>query len=226
MSISTNAIDPGLLGLLNKESPGAGTRGSGELQDRFMTLLIAQLENQDPLNPMENAEMTSQLAQINTAGGISDLNDTLGRITDQIDSGRTLEAAELIDKGVMVPGEQVLVGGEGTVTPFGLELEAPADQVEVTISDGSGREIRSMDLGGMGAGAHTFVWDGKANDGAAVPDGAYRISVEASAGGEQRSVQRLQYAVVNGVNASAGRPLLDLGGVAEPVGLEVIRKIL
>lgn len=221
-----NAIDPGLVGAANAGAAGATARGSDDLQDRFMTLLIAQLENQDPLNPMENAEMTSQLAQINTAGGISDLNDSLGRITDQIDSGRTLEAAELIDKGVMVPGGQVLVGGEGAVTPFGLELEAPADQVKVTISDGSGREIRSMQLGGMDAGAHTFAWDGETNDGAAAPEGAYRVSVEATAGGEPRSVGRLQYAVVTGVTASGGSPLLDLGGVAEPVGLEDIRKIL
>ena len=88
---------------------GLSARQSDELRESFMTLLITQLQNQDPLNPMENAEMTSQLAQINTVSGIEELNSTLEGITSQMDANQALQASGLIGKGVMVPGKDVLV---------------------------------------------------------------------------------------------------------------------
>lgn len=225
MSVS-NAIDSGVRGALN--ATGANSRGGGaDLQDSFMTLLVTQLRNQDPTNPMENAEMTSQLAQINTVSGIQDLNHTLEGITGQLDAGQVLQAAGLIGKGVLVPGDRVLVGEEGSATPFGIELEEPAGEVRITIRDGNGEVVRRFEPFAMDAGVDSFTWDGVTDDGTTAPQGAYSVSVEAVSDGEARGGVALNYALVNGVSLDGrGAPLLDLGGISEPVGLDDIRQIL
>ncbi|GGX77963.1 basal-body rod modification protein FlgD [Litchfieldella qijiaojingensis] len=220
-------IDSSVINRLNNAgAAGGGTSKSDDLRENFMTLLVTQLQNQDPLNPMENAEMTSQLAQINTVSGIEELNSTLKGITGQIDAGHTLQAAALIGQGVLVPGDRLLVGEEGT-TPFGVELEKAADEVVVTIRDGAGQVVRSFDVGPVDAGVESFEWDGTLESGERAPEGAYQVSVEASAGDEPVVAAALNYAQVRGVStASDGSPRLDLGGVSEQASLADIRQIL
>lgn len=223
--MAVNAIDQGVVSALN--SGTGGTRSAGrELQDSFMTLLVAQLQNQDPLNPLDNAEMTSQLAQINTVNGIAELNQTLAGINQQIDEGRTLQAASLIGKGVLVPGDRILVGDEATTTPVGIELPRSADSVQVTIVSASGQVIRSFEPFSMQAGVRALNWNGRMQDGTAAPPGAYRAVVQASSGDQAVNATVLNYALVSGVTNSDRGPLLDLGGVAEQISLDDIRQIL
>ena len=222
-----NSIDNNVLNAVNGVT--AQNKGSAEeLRSNFMTLLIAQLQNQDPMKPMENAEMTSQLAQINTVNGIDSLNDTLKNINTQIEAGQNLQATALIGKGVMVPGDRVLVGEESVTTPFGIELDSPASDVRVSIVDGAGQLIRRSELGAMQAGSETFVWDGLTENGETAPVGAYRLSVDAlSEDGDPVTAQSLNYALVTGIsNGVASGPKLDLGGISEQVTLDDIRQIL
>ena len=103
---------------------------SQELQDNFLKLLIAQMKNQDPTNPMDNSQLTTQLAQINTLAGIERLNTTLGMVSGQMDDSLSVNASNMIGKGVMVPGNKILVatseveGSESEketfTTPFGF----------------------------------------------------------------------------------------------------------
>lgn len=226
MSVSTHYVDNSVRDAVNAGARKASDTAA-QLQDSFMTLLVTQLKNQDPLNPMDNAEMTSQLAQINTVSGIRELNTTLEAITGQLDAGRVLQAVALIGKGVLVPGERLLVGEEGATTPFGFELAQPADAVTVTIRDGSGQVVSRYDLGPMKAGVESFVWDAQLEDGTTAPQGAYQVSVEASNNGRAVELTTLNYALVSGVSTgSDGAPRLDLGGIAEPVSLEAVRQIL
>lgn len=128
---------------------------SQDLHNSFLTLLVAQLKNQDPTNPMQNNELTSQLAQINTVQGIEKLNTTLGAISGQINSNQSLQASALIGHGVMVPGNNILVGskeGQVSTTPFGVELERAADQVTATITNANGQVVRTIEIGGLTAG--------------------------------------------------------------------------
>lgn len=226
MAISaTRAMDPAVLDALNGTTRAKSDTAAG-LQDHFMTLLVTQLKNQDPMNPMDNSQMTSQLAQINTVSGIQDLNKTLASINGQIDAGQTLQAAALIGKGVLVPGDRVLVGDDGTTTPFGLELDRPADEVRIAITDGAGQVVRSFDLGAQDAGLQSFVWDGKLEDGSQAPQGAYQVSVQATGDGKALDVVGLNYALVSGVSHGEQGPLLDLGGISDQVGLDDVRQIL
>lgn len=131
---------------------------------------------------MQNNELTTQLAQINTVSGIEKLNTTLGSISGQISGNQSIQASSLIGHGVMVPGKEILVGndaGKVSTTPFGVELERTADSVTATISDATGKVVRTIELGGLTAGVHSFSWDGSLEDGTNAPDGSYTVAINA-----------------------------------------------
>lgn len=206
---------------------------SQEMRDSFMTLLITQLQNQDPLNPLENAELTSQLAQINTVSGIEQLNDTLNGITQQMDLSQAIQASGLIDKAVLVPGNNVMVSvdeeGNAYATPFGIELDKAAADVEVLITNRSGEVVYRRELGAVNAGVESFSWGGLTDNDQAVPEGAYRVNfVAKDAEGNAVEANALNYALVQGVTPSTqGQEVrLDLGAIYGQVTLDQIKQIL
>jgi flagellar basal-body rod modification protein FlgD len=228
MSIAVNVNDTTINGASSTSAASGNSSLTGssasDLQGSFLTLLVAQLKNQDPTNPMQNNELTTQLAQISTVSGIEKLNTTLGSVSGQLNNNQQLQASALIGHGVMIPGSKILTGKEVT-TPFGVELQQAADKVTATITDGSGKVVRTIDIGGLSAGVHTFTWDGSMTDGTTAPDGAYNVAINASNGGTQLVAQPLNFAVVNGVTLSNGSTLLDLGTYGTST-LDQIRQII
>ncbi|EJM3908096.1 flagellar hook assembly protein FlgD [Salmonella enterica subsp. enterica serovar Kentucky] len=232
MSIAVNMNDPTNTDVKTTTGSGSMTgSNAADLQSSFLTLLVAQLKNQDPTNPLQNNELTTQLAQISTVSGIEKLNTTLGAISGQIDNSQSLQATTLIGHGVMVPGTTILAGKgaeEGAVTsttPFGVELQQPADKVTATITDKDGRVVRTLEIGELRAGVHTFTWDGKQTDGTTVPNGSYNIAITASNGGTQLVAQPLQFALVQGVTKGSNGNLLDLGTYGTTT-LDEVRQII
>ncbi|MFC7368563.1 MULTISPECIES: flagellar hook assembly protein FlgD [Vreelandella] len=229
-----STIDPAMLSNLNGSS-GAQLKpsASDELRNSFLTLLITQLQNQDPLNPMENAEMTSQIAQINTVSGIEELNSTLKNITSQMDANQALQATGLIGQGVMVPGNKIMLeqDGEGKpyTTPFGIELAKPANTLNAVIVGQGGQVIKRYNLGSVEAGVQSFQWDGKNDQGETVASGRYTVQLEAlDAEGKALDSTALNYAVVNSVtpNDGNGSVRLDLGAIYGQVQLDQVKQIL
>ncbi|MCS2610227.1 flagellar hook assembly protein FlgD [Halomonas dongshanensis] len=228
-------IDNSVINSINGggKTPNLSPSQSQEMRDSFMTLLITQLQNQDPLNPMENAEMTSQLAQINTVSGIEQLNDTLNGITQQMDAAQALQAAGLIDKAVLVPGSNVMVSvddeNNAYATPFGIELASPASQVEISVLSKSGEVVYTNRVGAVAAGVESFSWDGLTNEGAVAPEGAYTVRFSAmNSAGEPIEAQTLNYALVQGVSPGNGNNdvRLDLGAIYGQVTLDQVKQIL
>lgn len=202
-----------------------GSQGSSnQLNDRFMTLLVAQMQNQDPMNPLENAELTSQLAQISTVSGIEELNSSIQSMNAQLDAGKTLQASSLIGKGVLTSGNKVYVGA-GQVSPIGFETQIPADRLTATITDGAGQIVKYLETSNAPAGQGSMYWDGTMENGAQAPDGTYNITFTASNDGAPIQIEALQYAQVNGVIKSQSGPLLDLGPMMDPVPLDSIKQI-
>jgi flagellar basal-body rod modification protein FlgD len=158
--------------------------------DKFMTLLVTQLQNQDPLNPMDNAQMTSQLAQLQTVTGVNKLNTTLESLKASYQSSESLAATNLIGHGVLVEGTGVQIAKGQAI--MGVELGSPADKVQLVVSDASGKEVATIDLGPQEAGIVPVAWDGvpdpKAVDAEGKPialaDGKYSFKVVATQGGE------------------------------------------
>ena len=135
------------------------TTGSTEAQDRFLKLLVAQLSNQDPMNPMDNAQMTSQIAQINTVTGIQQLNDTMKSMSTQMGAMQVLQAGNLVGHGVLVEGNKLAFDSEGKTGIGAIELAGKASKVEVQVLTPGGKVIDTLSLGALEAGQHGFSVD-------------------------------------------------------------------
>ncbi|CAJ0699674.1 flagellar hook assembly protein FlgD [Ralstonia holmesii] len=184
----------------------------GDLQNTFMKLLVAQLQNQDPLNPMDNSQMTSQLAQINTVNGIQQLNTTMSSMLTQ---NATTQASSMIGRTVQVPTNNLtLASGAAN---FGVSVPNGADDVVVTITNAAGVAVRTVDLGQMAAGSGNYTWNGKDDKGNQLADGAYSIKVSATQGGKVVTGNALGIDKVAGVTINNGTMQLVLasGGTAK-----------
>ncbi|MCC6071308.1 flagellar hook assembly protein FlgD [Massilia sp. GCM10020059] len=185
-------ISNDLLNAVNPTKKPAATGSVEEATDKFMTLLVTQLKNQDPLNPLDNAQITSQLAQLSTVTGVNKLNTTLESLKASYQSGEALQAANMIGHGVLVEGDRVqLVDGKSIL---GVELDSAADQVDLIITDPTtGKDIETIKLGKNDAGVIPVAWDGVLDpqnlgaDGKPVTlkNGEYLIRVVATRGGEE-----------------------------------------
>ncbi len=223
MTLAVNASDSTILGS-NQNTGSLTATSAADMQNNFLTLLVAQLKNQDPTNPMDNSQLTSQLAQISTVSGIEKLNTTLGAISGQIDDSQQLQTATLVGHGVMIPGQTVLAGN-GSTSPFGIELEQAAEKVTAVITDSSGIAVRTLDLDKQSAGVHTFSWDGTQTDGTPVPDGAYTVNITATTNNAQQVVQPLNFALVQGITRTDSGSALDLGTYGT-ITLDKVRQII
>lgn len=195
----------------NTASSTKTTSAASSQQDQFLKLLTTQLQNQDPLNPLDNAQMTSQLAQISTVDGITKLNATLQTLLDNATASQALSSAALVGHGVLVPGSGLSL--QQGVAVGGVDLSGAADAVTATIKDANGLTVRTLQLGAMSAGAHSFNWDGKADNGAPAADGAYTVSVAATQGQNTVTVNALQMGIVSSVMNSSTGPSLNVGGL-------------
>jgi flagellar basal-body rod modification protein FlgD len=199
--------------------------GTEDPQDRFLKLLVTQMKNQDPLNPLDNAQVTSQLAQISTVSGIDKLNTTLQTMAASFTANQSLQAASMIGRGVLAPGATLAL--ENGAAIGGVELPQTVDRVVVTIKDGSGVVVHSMDLGPQSQGTIAFGWDGIADNGGSAASGNYSFTVSAQQGNNKVDAATLAFGVVNSVTPGAPgqSPLLDVGGLGL-VGLSAIKQIL
>lgn len=199
------------------------TTAMADAEDRFLTLLTTQLKNQDPLNPMDNAQLTSQLAQISTVNGIEKLNATLQTLLSSMTETQAMQAASMVNHGVLVPGASLALGESGGIG--GFELAAGVDELTVTIKDANGLVMRTLSLGAQDAGIHPFVWDGKTDAGAQAALGSYSFSLAAKRGGEATTATALAYGLVQAVTRNNGSLTLDVGALGE-FGMADIKQII
>ncbi|CAH0300344.1 Basal-body rod modification protein FlgD [Massilia sp. Bi118] len=187
---STNTIND----LMSVMNPKAAATSGDSVQadtDKFMTLLVTQLKNQDPLNPLDNAQVTSQLAQLQTVTGVNKLNETLNTLKASYQSTEAMQATNLIGRGVLVEGSNVTLSGSKAI--LGAELASDVDSLKVVISDKNGKEVQTMDLGAQKAGVIPLAWDGVPDadnlDSNGKPvtlaDGNYTFQIVATKGGEK-----------------------------------------
>jgi len=189
----------------------------GADQDKFMTLLVTQLKNQDPLNPMDNAAMTSQLAQLSTVQGINQVNTTLEALRSDQASQQSVQATNLIGKGVMVAGNSMTLStskaSDGTSVSgavFGYDLASPADDVSVQVIDKSGAVVNTIDLGSGKIGSYSQAWDGTDSNKKQLPDGDYTFKLTATSSGKTLTdATALSLAAVTSVSTGSGGTKLN-----------------
>lgn len=201
---------------------GAGGTSS-EQQDQFLRLLITQLKNQDPLNPLDNAQMTTQMAQMSSLHGIERLNATLESLAANLTGNQAVQAAALVGHNVMAPGSEMQLTAGRAVG--GVELSQAVDRLQVTISDASGSVIHRADLGAQPQGIVQIGWDGTTDNGAAALDGRYRFSVTATAQGNTVASESLMVGRVQAVMSGRDGTNLDLGTLGS-VRLAQVKRFL
>ena len=194
--------------VLNSGSSGATTtpitKNDEASADRFLKLLVAQMQNQDPLAPMDNAQVTSQMAQINTVAGIEKLNTSVQGLSGQFVQMQALQGASLIGHDVVVPGDRLSVT-EG-LAQGGFELGNAADSVKVEILSASGQVLDAIEMGAQSSGLHSFSWpSGTAND-----NSGLRFRVTAKSGATKLSVTPLMRDLVDAVSTSGNSLMLEL----------------
>ena len=221
-TVQNNTVSPSLLASMNPAAAATQSTAAAA-QDTFMKLLVTQMKNQDPLNPLDNAQVTSQLAQLSTVTGIEKMNATLQTLIGSYQSSQTLQAASMIGHGVLVAGSSLnLNNGQA---PFGVDLNTSVDDVKVTIKDASGRAVRSMDMGSQQAGMLALQWNGTTDSGAAAANGQYSFSVDAIQGGQPVGATALAFGQVASVASSGQGVVLNVPGLG-PVNLTDVRQIL
>ena len=153
--IDTSALDAGAATTATK---GNSTTDPNAAQDRFLKLLVAQLNNQDPMNPMDNAQMTSQMAQINTVTGIQQLNLSMQGMTEQFAAMQTLQGTMMIGRSVLTEGDRLAVDEKGSGKGY-FVLGNTATSTKIEVLSPSGQVVDTVDLGAQEKGRHDFTWD-------------------------------------------------------------------
>lgn len=223
MAAIGNTLPQSLLDSMNPKTTTTASTAA-EAQDRFLTLLVTQMKNQDPLNPMDNAQVTSQLAQLSTVTGIDKLNSTVESLMGSYQSSQSLQAAALIGKGVLAPGNQTGLSEKQAL--MGVEFPSDVDSAVITIKDASGNVVQTIDVPKQSAGSKPIIWDGKKADGTDAPDGTYTFDVKATLAGKPVEVTELQFGMIATVSTTAGQNVkLNVPGLGE-LELSDIRQYL
>ncbi len=202
---------------------GEPKKGVEEAQDRFLKLLVTQMKNQDPLNPMDNAEVTSQMAQLSTVSGIDKLNATLAALSSSMIASHSMQAASMIGHVVVVPGNKLeLKNGKGAAA---LELKQPADNVTVQITDAAGNVVRNLKLGPQQSGIVPIQWDGMNDASTELADGSYKFSASAQLGSDKSIANTLSYGLVSGVAQKPEGASLNVDQLGE-ISMDEVKQIL
>lgn len=207
---TTNTVSQALLDSVNGKK-NTTTSSVDAAQDRFMTLLVTQMKNQDPLNPMDNAQVTSQMAQLSTVTGIDKLNTTLESLISNVQIGQAYQASSMIGHDVLTPGSKVSTNGTGGY--FGVDLPIGADKLTVTIKDAAGNVIRTLNLGKQDAGSIPFSWDGFSDNGSVAKTGNYNFDINATIGNNKVEATGLTYAQVMSISNTASGIKLNLSNL-------------
>jgi flagellar basal-body rod modification protein FlgD len=188
-------------------TPAASSASSSAVTaDTFLKLLVAQMQNQDPLNPMDNAQVTSQMAQINTVTGIGTLNTSVQALSAQFTQMQALQGASLVGHSVIVPGNTLTIDPTTGTGQGGFQIATPADAVKVEILAPSGAVVQTINLGAEGAGMHSFSWP----SGTATSSSGLTFRITATSGSSPVASTALMSDIVDAVSTSGNTFNLEL----------------
>ena len=222
VSAVQNDSNASLIASLNGATTSKATSATTEASDRFLKLLVTQLQNQDPMNPMENAELTTQLAQMSTVEGINKMNASLDGLVAQFKASQVLQGASLVGRQVLAEGDVLNLGSGGAAGA--IELDGAADSVKVKVFGGNGALLQTLDLGKQDAGLVRFAWDGTDADGVAQALGEYTFSAAANAGAASVAATQFTLGSVLSVSLNESDMDVEIDGLGER-GLSQIRQV-
>jgi len=227
---TSSSISNDLMATMNPKKTVVDPNSVEAQTNKFLTLLVTQLQNQDPMNPLDNAQLTSQLAQLSTVTGINNLNTTLDSLKSSYQQAESMQAANIIGHGVLTAGNSINLNKSAAL--LGVDLTTAADKVQVDIYDKSGKLVHSIDLGAQDPGTLPLGWNGTTGDLDAdgkpvvLADGAYTFKVVATRGGtELKDATALMFGSVASVSTGASGVKLNVPGVGS-ITMADVKQIL
>lgn len=209
------------------DGPGVPTNPNNELgQEEFLSLMIAQLQNQDPFKPMENGDFLGQMAQFSTVSGIGELQESFDATARSLQGGQALQAAALVDRSALVESDQLAFDGENPARGA-FEVPTGALEAQVDIRDGTGALIRRVPAVIGSDGRASFAWDGFDDDGVVRAPGSYSISASVRVGNQMQAADTLVWGRIESVTLGTsqdGSAVLNIAGIG-PVPLGQAREI-
>jgi flagellar basal-body rod modification protein FlgD len=197
-------------------SSSSGTSGSGAAAGatlggtNFLTLMLAQLKNQDPTSPVDSNQFLNQLASLSTVQGITQLNTSFGALSTSLVSSQALQASSLLGHQALVSSKTANLAAHGSVSGA-IGVPQTTSLAVVNISDSSGALVRQINLGAQSTGLANFSWDGKLQDGSQAPAGQYTLSAQfAGATSGATAASTYVNGVVQSVTMGAGQTGLTL----------------
>lgn len=187
-------------------------------QEVFIQLMMTQMQHQDPLEPMENQEFLSQLAQLTSVEQLRSANSNLEILQLYQSSINNAQSVSFLGKNIKAAGDSFQFEDDGSVD-LSYRLGSDAAQVKITIFDGEGNAVRVIDAGNLDKGEHEVEWDGRNDDGSPLPAGEYTYAVSAK-DGDGNTVSTLTFisGLVDGVTFEGGIPLLHVGSQKVTMG--------
>ncbi len=188
-------------------------------KNEFIKLLLAQMKNQDPLNPQDNSAYVAQLAQFSSLEQSIGMNDRLDQLGVQMRGQSNSDSIGIVGKSATVKGSMVTIDGTGMATPISFNLAGATEKTTVKIQDQSGAVVKTIELGKRAGGFTRINWDTKNMAGNLQPAGTYKITVNAAnAGGSPVGVEQQSTGIVKEISFDKGYPVLLLdSGQASPI---------
>ena len=173
------------------------TAGQTMGKDDFLRLFVTQMRSQNPLNPMDSAAFTAQLAQFSSLEQLTNIGSQLKDLLVNQNSLQNTLTTSFIGRNVRFTGDKLYLKDKAEIS---YALPSVAAKVKITVSDSAGKVVREINLGPQAAGNNRYTWDGRDSQGTALPEGSYGIKVEAvDAEGKPIAAESFTQGVVTGV---------------------------
>jgi len=182
-------------------------------KDEFLKLLTYQLQNQDPMNPMDQGKMTGELAQFSQLEQLSNLNSKFDKVQKNQMIQDKFYAANFVGKKVVTAGSSLKIEEEGGNADVLFKLDGEAAKVLIRIQDQKGQTVGEIWKDGMSQGAHEVTWDGVTLDGQLTAKGNYKATVKAwDLAGQEVPTRTQATGLVTSVTFDEGEPVLSVDG--------------
>ena len=181
-------------------------------KNEFLNLLVAQLNNQNPLEPQGNGEFIAQLAQFSQVEGIEKLNTSMGSMLSSFQSSQALQASSLVGRKVIIPSDKAVVDTSESFKASTV-LPVSSSNVYVNVYDNAGALVTRVNLGEQAAGNVSFIWDGKDSSGNVAPPGTYKFEAQATYGSDTKALSTMLPANVDSVTLGGSELMLNLAGL-------------
>lgn len=208
-------------------------------QEDFMDLMLTQMNNQDPFKPMENGEFLTQMAQFSAVSGLKDIKESFQGLADTMQSNQALQAASMVGRKVLVPGNDFRISPEMGNKPFevqaSVDLKVATENLTVNIKNSKGEIVKEIDLGSRSPGKIDFKWDGKVEKDVEFTEGSdedvmslpgtYKIEAYVDVENEKQAAETFVYDMVDSVSVGhAGQPMtLNLTNAGQAKMSEVLK---